>query len=286
MNPEGALGDPARSAASLLRDLADLYRRQVAATGDPHLAAHSNNLGVVRAHLRAILRYLPFVEGPRILDWGCYHSLDSCVLRRVLGPGVELHGCDPYAVNTPIFHQDSGLVFRRLVHAWELPYPDGYFDTVIGSGVIEHACNHFESLKELHRVLRDGGQLILTFAPNQWSVTELVQDVLGGQGHPRRYTRSGFRDLLLGHGFLVERLGFHEVAPTLTSPSIAWLRTWPGVSACMAGLERLNPVLDRLWPLNRLGQNLYAIVRRVDSIHGSHPRRTRKGLWAPGKPAA
>lgn len=284
MNPEGPKAERVFTQGELLSEVIDLYKRQVAATGDPHLAAHSNNPGVVRAHLRAVFRYLPFVEGPRILDWGCYHSLDSCIFRRVFGSAVELHGCDPHPVDTRVFHEDSGLQFRKLDHLWHLPYPDAHFDTVIGSGVIEHACNHSESLKELHRVLRNGGQLILTFAPNQWSITELLQDLVGAQGHPRRYTRRGFRDLLLGHGFLIEQLGFHEVAPTLTSPSIAWFRGIPGVGSCMTLIESLNPFWDRLWPFNRLGQNLYVIARRVDYMHGSHPRRSRTGYWSPGKP--
>jgi hypothetical protein len=285
MSESDAAGDGQKcSPAAWMPEIQELYARQVALTGDPHIQSHSNNPGVIRAHLRAIERYLPWVEGPRVLDWGCYHAPDSCVLRKVFGSGLEIHGCDPHPVNAEVFHRYAGLDFRKLDHHYLLPYPDAHFDTVVGSGVIEHVANHFETLKELHRVLRNGGQLILTFAPNQWSLTEQIQDCLGAQGHPRRYTRSGFRDLLLGHGFLIEELGYHEVAPTLSSPSVVKLRNIPGMSAMMTVVESLNPVLDHLWPLNVLGQNLYAIARRVDSIHGSHPRRTRRGIWRPGVP--
>ncbi len=273
------------TAGTLLPEMQDLFSKQLAEAEDAHLRAHSNNLGVIRAHLRAIFRYLPYVEGPRILDWGCYHAFDSCVLRRIFGNSVELHGCDPCACPAAQFHRYADLTFRQLDHISRLPYPDAHFDTVIGSGVIEHVANHFESLRELHRVIREGGQLILTFAPNQSSATELVQDLLGGQGHPRRYTRSSFKSLLLSHGFLIEEIGYHEVGPTLTSPSVAWMRKIPGVGSAMSAVEHLNPILDRLWPINRLGQNLFVIGRRVGYVHGSHPRRSRQGLWNSGSPA-
>lgn len=267
-----------------------LFERQLATREDEYLRSHGHHPGVIRAHVRTVLRYLPFVEGPKVLDWGCYHAFDACVIRHALGPEVELHGCDIFDAPAPVFHEFARLRYRRLDHLYRLPYADAEFNTVIGSGVLEHVVNPSESLKELHRVLKDGGQLILTFAPNQWSLTEGVLGLTGGVGHPRRYTRAGLKRLLLDHGFLIDAVGYHEVAPTLTSPSVAWLRTLPGVRWAMDLVERLNPILDRLWPLNVLGQNLFVIGRRVSFVHGTHPKRHRTGLWrnsslplAPGK---
>jgi SAM-dependent methyltransferase len=264
---------------ALLPMMHELFVRQLAMREDEYLRCHCNNLGVIRAHLRTVLRYLPFVQGPKVLDWGCYHAFDSCVIRHALGPDVEMQGCDIFDAPAPVFHEFAGLRYRKLEHLYHLPYANGEFDTVIGSGVLEHVVNPSESLKELHRVLKDGGQLIITFAPNQWSLTELVLALMGGAGHPRRYTRTGLRRLLIDHGFLVEALNYHEVAPTLTSPSVAWLRELPGMRRAMDWLERLNPVLDRLWPVNVFGQNLFVIGRRVNFVHGTHPKRNRTGLW-------
>lgn len=267
--------------AALLSVLRDLFVRQLADKEDAYLRSHSNNIGVIRAHLRTIHRYLPYVIGPKVLDWGCYHAIDSCVIRRLLGESLDLSGCDIFDSPGPVFHRFARLAYRKLEDSYRLPYGNGEFDTVIGSGVLEHVVNPSESLKELHRVLKNDGVLIITFAPNEWSVTEFILQMVGGAGHPRKYTRRGLKRLLLDHGFLVEALGYHEVGPTLTSPSMAWARSLPGVRQFMEGLEYLNPILDRLWPLNVMGQNLFIVGRRVDFVHGSHAKRTRQGLWKP-----
>jgi ubiquinone/menaquinone biosynthesis C-methylase UbiE len=43
-----------------------------------------------------------------------------------------------------------------------LPYPDGRFDSVICAGVIEYLKDDDKALKELHRILKPGGVLVIT----------------------------------------------------------------------------------------------------------------------------
>ena len=251
-----------------LPDILEVFRQQLEQREDVYLRAHSNNPGVVAAHLRCVKRYLPWVKGPNILDWGCYHGIDSWAIRRALGSRVNLHGCDVQKTPPTRFHEASGLEYRYLTDLYSLPYETGSIDTVVGSGVIEHVVNPSESLKELHRVLKENGHLILTFAPNETSLTEMILACVGGHGHPRRYTRRGLRRLLLDHGFLVERCGFHDITPTLTSDSVRWLWRVPGCRTMIEWMTKASPWLERLWPLNLLGQNLYIIGRRVGYVHG------------------
>src|SRR5262245_30808593 len=67
----------------------------------------------------------------------------------------------------PVFHRYADLSYRQLDHIFRLPYPDAAFDAVIASGVLEHVPMGYESLKELHRVLRPDGRLIITYLPNR-----------------------------------------------------------------------------------------------------------------------
>jgi SAM-dependent methyltransferase len=251
-----------------LPDLMALFEQQLREGEDEYLRAHSNSPSVVSGHLRCVGRYLRWVRGPVILDWGCYQGTDAWALRRALGEELELHGCDIWDHPPRRFHEASGLQYRQLADLYRLPYGTEQFDTVVGSGVIEHVVNPSESLKELHRILKTDGRLILTFAPNQTSLTEWILALVGGHGHPRRYTRGGLRRLLLDHGFLVEACGFHEITPTLTSGSVRWLWRMPGIQAMVSLLGRCSPWLDRAWPLNLLGQNLYIVGRRVRYVHG------------------
>ena len=57
-------------------------------------------------------RYLP--DEGAILDWGCNHAPDSCLLRMAYGQRLRLHGCDfvdsgLYAV----FHEFAGFLLRE-----------------------------------------------------------------------------------------------------------------------------------------------------------------------------
>ena len=46
--------------------------------------------------------------------------------------------------------------------AEDLPYPDGYFDKVVCSSSLEHFKDDIKALKEMHRVLKPNGSVVLT----------------------------------------------------------------------------------------------------------------------------
>jgi SAM-dependent methyltransferase len=153
--------------------------------------------------------YLP--ASGRILDWGCRHAPDACLIRLRLGDAVDIDGCDVASEDQyQLFYESVCLRYERLTHPVGLPYLDDYFDAVVGSGVIEHVPFDYESLKELHRVLKPGGRLILTYIPNTYSVDEWWRRFRKRPAHLRRYTKSQVRDLLLHTGFRPLVLGFQD----------------------------------------------------------------------------
>ena len=60
-----------------------------------------------------------------------------------------------------------------------LPYPDAAFDLVTCTEVIEHIEHYRETLREIHRVLRPGGVLVVT-TPNILNLTSRVRFLLFG----------------------------------------------------------------------------------------------------------
>jgi SAM-dependent methyltransferase len=215
--------------------LAGLYRRQLEQLpGDDYLRAHSES-----AFLRGTLAVYRFYERwlpsqGRILDWGCRHAPDSCLIRARFGDGVTLDGCDvlnpsPY----PVFLEYAGLRYQALSDAVRLPYGDGSFDSVIAAGVLEHVPMDYESLKELYRVLKPGGRLIVTYLPNALSVEEWRLRRRHAGFHRRLYTPSQLRSLLTHCGF------------------------WPPLIACQTQLDALpveRPALGLLRPVARAAQ--------------------------------
>jgi SAM-dependent methyltransferase len=74
-----------------------------------------------------------------------------------------------------------------------IPAPDGSFDAVVLTQVLEHVPEPGRVLRELHRILAPGGRLFLT-APLAWELHELPHDYY-------RFTQSGLEHLLTSAGF-------------------------------------------------------------------------------------
>ena len=74
----------------------------------------------------------------------------------------------------------------------ELPYPSGYFDVVTGIGVLEHFINDVSAMKEIYRVLRNGGYCILLFyipLPVRERIIVKLSEFLYPRFHPVRLSR-------------------------------------------------------------------------------------------------
>ncbi len=85
-----------------------------------------------------------------------------------------------------------------VASATELPLPDCHFDTVVSTEVLEHLPEPLRALREMHRVLKPDGHLILS-APMHWPRHDLPYDFY-------RYTYDGLLHLLKESDFEVVRL--------------------------------------------------------------------------------
>lgn len=79
-----------------------------------------------------------------------------------------------------------------------MPFPDECFDTILMIEVIEHVEGDQQALREIRRVLKPGGVLVMT-TPNGATFPEPAQY------HLRHYTPSGLRELV-GRELEVEHL--------------------------------------------------------------------------------
>jgi len=70
----------------------------------------------------------------------------------------------------------------------DIPVADAAFDTVISCETIEHVVEPMQAMREIHRVLRPGGRLLLT-TPNYLGPMGLYRGYLRVRG--RRYTEGG-----------------------------------------------------------------------------------------------
>ena len=92
--------------------------------------------------------------------------------------------------------------------AMALPFRDAAFDAVLFSEVLEHLDRPEDAMREIARVTRDGGHLLLT-VPFNYMQHEAPHDHV-------RYTQFGLLALLDRHGFRVQRLYQRGSMLTLT----------------------------------------------------------------------
>jgi SAM-dependent methyltransferase len=241
---------PVIAADALAAALRDLYRRQLERFPDEYMAQHASPVFVAGSTTvnRFYEPWLP-AEG-RILDWGCRHAPDACLLRARWGDRFTLDGCDVHeGTPYPVFFAAAGLRYTRLTGSVLLPYEDRAFDAVIASGVLEHVPMDYESLKELHRVLKPGGRLMVSYLPNRWSIEEArLRWRKPVEAHQRLYSRRQLDEMLRHSGFLPRVLGYQTRFDALAADGAArWMRP-----------------LVRAAQLHRLTSCLCAVAERTD----------------------
>jgi len=163
---------------------------------------------IIAAFVESICRKIN-VERPRILDVGCGTGANL----ELLSEFGDAEGVDvsPQAIE---FCHLRGLEQVHLGAAEQLPQPDASFDLVTALDVVEHLDNDVGGLREMRRVLRPNGRLLL-FVPAFMFLWGVQDDV---SNHRRRYTRNGLRRAVRAAGFEVERLTYANLtffAPTL-----------------------------------------------------------------------
>ena len=203
-------------ARELCELLTRLYREQVEATGsNAYLTEHSSR-EFVKHQVNVFLWYSQFLPGSgAILDWGCHHGPDTCLLRNVFGDRYELYGCDFVGESDfRAFRDYSTPRYTRLTSVLGLPYAENTFDVVVGSGVLEHTAMDQEALKALFHVLKPDGTLIISYLPYRWSLSEWHRRrVRRTDFHRRLYGKRETETLLKRCGFFPLEIGYQTFVP-------------------------------------------------------------------------
>jgi SAM-dependent methyltransferase len=207
------------------------------------------------------------------LDYGCADGaytvgLASLGAESVVGVDVIE---DRVADAGKLAQGGSGVEFFHVL-AESLPFADASFDGVLMNEVLEHVRNEGLTLKEIHRVLRTEGHLVV-MSPNRWFPFEGHGGRIGnlqlrhpvpllpwlprriGQRfmHARNYWPYELRDLIADHGFLIRKVDF--VWPVLEI--YPWLP-----SALIRLYQKLIPWFEQIPLLNRFGVSILVAAQK------------------------
>jgi ubiquinone/menaquinone biosynthesis C-methylase UbiE len=120
----------------------------------PNIPSHA----LWRAVEANLLSSLPY-EYP-LLDLG---GGDGNFAKLLFPPGFgEIHACDKSAIEVATARSKSVYKSAVVAHAEHLPYRDCCFATVLSNCVLEHIPEDKAVLREVSRVLRQGGRFIFT----------------------------------------------------------------------------------------------------------------------------
>lgn len=115
------------------------------------------NIGA-RAHDKFILKYVkPKTNGEKILDVGCGlgYVTTSLLAKKGIAYGVDL---DENALKFANKYGDASFL---TANALTLPFKDSSFDYIVTLAVIEHVPDARLFLKEIKRVLKKNGEIVL-----------------------------------------------------------------------------------------------------------------------------
>ena len=178
--------------------------------------------------------------GSLVLDAGAGFGRHAFELARRGYPTVALdRAVDEVEATTATFAamteagevEDKHVVGVLRGDATALPFPDGCFDAVITSEVLEHIPDDVGALAELRRVVRRGGLLAVTvpsFLPEKvnWMLSDDYHAPAAVGGHVRIYSATELRAKLRAAGLDV--VSSHH-AHALHSP-YWWLKCAVGVT--------------------------------------------------------
>ena len=155
----------------------------------------------------------------RILDYGCGKGKILSEIRKI-NPQAILYGADisdiarkaakKFVPSATIVSIDENQSTRLLSHS---------FDFVLSLDVIEHIYDTEKVFREFNRLIKPGGSLLLS-TPYHGVIKNIIIALIGfdivfdpKSPHIRFYTKKSLVNLLVEHGFIIEKFGYFGRPP-------------------------------------------------------------------------
>ena len=137
----------------------DYYQKSIA-TSPLQRIWHGRKLSLAKELLKKL-------EFKNLLDVGCASGYMLSEIAKT-SPGKQFFGVDIYDKAIKFAKIKYQNINFKVATARGLPFADNAFDVVICYETIEHVEDPLASLKEIRRVLKKGGTLILAMDSGNW----------------------------------------------------------------------------------------------------------------------
>ncbi len=190
---------------------------------------------------------IPITGGERVLDLGCgpgRHSWYVCKLDhcKVYAVDYELESLQKakYMLDMMDTENETRGTWTVLQgNAMTLPFGDKVFDKIVCSEVLEHVLDDEQAVRELHRVLKDDGEMAVSVPSHLpetlfWKISEAYHTNPGG--HIRIYRQPQLIDLFERNDLAVYAIGRKHALH-----SVYWLLR------CLFGVRNEKALIPRLY---------------------------------------
>lgn len=114
------------------------------------------------------------LRGKKVLKLDLWNeSVNTRILHWMQSQGAEVYGIDlSHTTTSRAFQKSQNLKLPMQVAQADirhLPFQSNSFDFVYTMGTIEHIDEYAEAVREVHRVLKDGGSAIIG-VPHKWNI--------------------------------------------------------------------------------------------------------------------
>ncbi len=157
-------------------------------------------------------------ERARVLDVGAGTGAALIEMKKLFPKIGKAVGLDVVQLEVDIansrFEEYGVEASARIYDGINIPFDDNYFDVIHTSDVLGHVENVPAWLRELHRVLKPGGRLVM-FSESQLGKHAYLRNYLLKCGlntdphaefHISLFSKAGLRELLIGAGFTVDHM--------------------------------------------------------------------------------
>jgi len=111
-----------------------------------------------------------------VLDFGCGDGFfaETVFGKKSIDVGLDL-------INSRAKEAEKNGIYKKIAYydGKVIPYPNNYFNAIISNCVLEHILKLDVALKEIHRVLKPGGNFITTVMTDQWEKSLFGSKILG-----------------------------------------------------------------------------------------------------------
>jgi SAM-dependent methyltransferase len=192
-------------------------------------------------------RRVPFTTPDRLPWWPVLKELAAAARDRMeLGPGVfprlpieGTHVCDLSAVALAVLEKHGGIIHHGMLQDQHLP--DASFDLVALFEVLEHVPDDVDLLREIARITRPGGRLVLTVPLGMKHYCSFDRYM----GHVRRFEPEELRTKIERAGYVLERFEVHKQSPMEPAATFyVWVLRYAPRFAVWATMKIFLPLLS------------------------------------------